>query len=189
MVPQGHSEIGREMARLVVNREGVDLVVHQLSGDVITIGRAPLNQIVIDHPTVSAQHGILARFGDSYRLEDLSSTNGIQINGVRINVAELKDGDKIRFGSVVAVFLRCAAVRSTAVGRGPNAVAHAIGYAMQRSPSHDAVIRVYDGTGNVDRHARAQGRFQSGSACLLPFRLISLPKCRIIPHNSSHAAF
>ena len=99
------------MARLVVNREGVDLVVHQLSSDVITIGRASLNHIVIDQPTVSAQHALLARFGDSYRLEDLNSTNGTQINGVRVNVAEVKDGDKIRFGSVVAVFLRDVAAK------------------------------------------------------------------------------
>jgi len=31
----------------------------------------------------------------------------------------------------------------------PNAVSNAIGYAMHRSRSHDAVIRVYDETGNV----------------------------------------
>jgi hypothetical protein len=32
----------------------------------------------------------------------------------------------------------------------------AIGYAKHRSRSHDAVIRVYDATGNViDRHAHA----------------------------------
>ena len=47
-----------------------------------------------------------ARLGDSYRLKDLHSTNGTQINGVCITDAELNDGDKIRFGSVVAVFVR-----------------------------------------------------------------------------------
>ena len=31
----------------------------------------------------------------------------------------------------------------------PNAVSNAIGYAMHRSSSHDAVIRVYDDAGNV----------------------------------------
>ena len=31
----------------------------------------------------------------------------------------------------------------------PNAISNAIGYAKHRSRSHDAVIRVYDGTGNV----------------------------------------
>jgi hypothetical protein len=32
---------------------------------------------------------------------------------------------------------------------GPNAAAHAIGYAMHRSRLHDAVIRVYDECGNM----------------------------------------
>jgi hypothetical protein len=32
---------------------------------------------------------------------------------------------------------------------GPNAVSNAIGYAKHRSRSHDAVIHVYDETGNV----------------------------------------
>jgi len=31
----------------------------------------------------------------------------------------------------------------------PNSIANAIGYAMHRSRSHDAVIRVYDEAGNV----------------------------------------
>ena len=94
------------MGWLVLNHDGTDLVVHKLLGQVITIGRVPLNHVVIDNPTVSAQHAILARLGDSYRLKDLGSTNGTQINGVCITDAELNDGDKIRFGSVVAVFVR-----------------------------------------------------------------------------------
>ena len=92
------------MARLVVNREEADLVTHELTRDIVTIGSAPLNHIVIDDPAVSAQHAILARFADSYRLKDLHSTNGTQVNGISITDAELKDGDKIQFGSVVAVF-------------------------------------------------------------------------------------
>jgi pSer/pThr/pTyr-binding forkhead associated (FHA) protein len=92
------------MARLVVNREEADLVTHELTRNIVTIGSAPLNHIVIDDPAVSAQHAILARVADSYRLKDLHSTNGTQVNGVSVSDAELKDGDKIQFGSVVAVF-------------------------------------------------------------------------------------
>jgi pSer/pThr/pTyr-binding forkhead associated (FHA) protein len=92
------------MARLVVNREEADLVTHELTRDIVTIGSAPLNHIVIDDPAVSAQHAILARVADSYRLKDLHSTNGTQVNGISITDAELKDGDKIQFGSVVAIF-------------------------------------------------------------------------------------
>lgn len=92
------------MARLVVNREEADLVTHELTRDIVTIGSAPLNHIVIDDPAVSAQHAMLARVADSYRLKDLHSTNGTQVNGISITDAELKDGDKIQFGSVVVVF-------------------------------------------------------------------------------------
>jgi pSer/pThr/pTyr-binding forkhead associated (FHA) protein len=92
------------MARLILNCEGVGLVTHELVRDIAMIGRAPSNHIVIDHPAVSAQHALLLRVRDSYWLKDLNSTNGIQINGVLVTDAELKDGDKIRFGSVLAVF-------------------------------------------------------------------------------------
>jgi hypothetical protein len=92
-----------KMACLVLICDGDDLVAHKL-GNITTIGRAPLNHIVIDNPAVSAQHAIIARSADSYRLQDLHSTNGTQVNGVPISEVELKDGDKIHFGSVVAVF-------------------------------------------------------------------------------------
>ena len=94
------------MTRLVLNPEG-DLVTHGLLRDIAFIGRAPSNHIVIDHPTVSAQHALLLRVGASYWRKDLNSTNGTQINSVLVTDAELADGDKIRFGSVVAVFVGC----------------------------------------------------------------------------------
>jgi len=91
------------MARLVLICDGDDLVAHKLS-NINTIGRAPLNHIVIDNPAVSAQHAIIAKLADSYQLQDLHSTNGTRVNGIPVTEVELKDGDKILFGSVVAVF-------------------------------------------------------------------------------------
>jgi pSer/pThr/pTyr-binding forkhead associated (FHA) protein len=79
--------------------------MHQLGGDFVFIGRAPSNHVVVDHPAVSAQHALLLRVRDSYWLMDLNSTNGTQINGVLVTDAEVKDGDKVRFGSIVAVFV------------------------------------------------------------------------------------
>ncbi len=80
--------------------------MRRLGRDIVMIGRSPLNQIVIDHPTVSAHHAVLLRTGDSYSLKDLNSANGTQVNGDFVTDAELKDGDTIRFGSVIAVFAR-----------------------------------------------------------------------------------
>jgi len=42
----------------------------------------------------------------------------------------------------------------------PNAVSNAIGYAMFRSRSHDAVIRVYDAAGNVIQTHEHAGDFK-----------------------------
>ena len=78
--------------------------MRELGRDIVMIGRAPSNQIVIEHPTVSAHHAVLLRTGASYSLKDLNSANGTQVNGDFVTDAELKDGDTIRFGSVIAVF-------------------------------------------------------------------------------------
>ena len=92
------------MARLVLDCDGIDVITHDLIGDVITIGRTPSNDVVIDHPTVSWQHAVLTKSPSGYRLKDLGSTNGTQIDGVSITDAELKDGAEIRFGYVTGVF-------------------------------------------------------------------------------------
>jgi pSer/pThr/pTyr-binding forkhead associated (FHA) protein len=92
------------MARLLFDCDGVDVIAHELIGDVITIGRVPSNDVVIDDLTVSAQHASLAKSPGGYRLRDLGSTNGTQIDGISIAEAELKDGSEIRFGYVTGVF-------------------------------------------------------------------------------------
>jgi pSer/pThr/pTyr-binding forkhead associated (FHA) protein len=92
------------MAHLILNCEGVGLEMRALGRDIVVIGRSPLNHIVIDHPTVSAHHAVLLKTGASYSLKDLSSPEGTQVNGDFVADAELKDGDRIRFGSVLGVF-------------------------------------------------------------------------------------
>ncbi len=43
---------------------------------------------------------------------------------------------------------------------GPNAIENAIGYALHRSRSHNAVIRVYDGAGRVIETHEHKGDFK-----------------------------
>jgi hypothetical protein len=59
--------------------------------------------IEIDHPTTSSRHALIlaAACPGRLKLEDIGSTNGTLLNGVRITPGtrlELKDGDRIRFG-------------------------------------------------------------------------------------------
>ena len=90
--------------------------MRDFGGDFVTIGRAPSNQVVVDHPSVSAHHAALLRTGASYSLKDLNSTNGTWINCDRVTDAELKDGDTIRFGSVTAIFAGVYRKRSSSHG-------------------------------------------------------------------------
>ena len=56
----------------------------------------------------------------------------------------------------------------------PNAASNAIGYAMHRSRSHDAVIRVYDAAGNVIETHEHQVISKSGDLLLnFPSRCLS----------------
>jgi len=71
----------------------------QLTTDTITIGRSRDNMMVLDHPQVSRYHAIIERLGTRQRITDLKSSNGVFVNGKRIEKqAWLKEGDEIRIG-------------------------------------------------------------------------------------------
>ena len=87
------------MPRLVISG-----ATHELTDNVITIGRAPDNMIVIDDPSVSGRHAQLQLAGEVYRLKDLESTHGTRINGIPVTETALRFDDRIRFGAVDALF-------------------------------------------------------------------------------------
>jgi|ERR1700736_4423143 len=78
--------------------------VHELVDEVVTIGRAPDNAIVIDDPSVSGRHAHLELSGETYRIKDLESTNGTRVNGHPITETALRFDDRIRFGAIDARF-------------------------------------------------------------------------------------
>ena len=92
------------MPKLLIKSESGAKVPHELAEELITVGRGPDNAILIDHPSVSGRHAQLQRVGDIYRLKDLDSTNGTQVNGQRVNETALRFGDRIRFGKIEALF-------------------------------------------------------------------------------------
>lgn len=50
----------------------------------LVLGRDPRNAIVVDHPQVSRRHARITRVKDVWVLEDMASTNGTWVNGVRL---------------------------------------------------------------------------------------------------------
>ncbi len=56
------------------------------------------DNIVLNDTNVSRRHAQISHKGQSWYLEDLGSTNGCQVNGVDVDVAQLKTGDLITLG-------------------------------------------------------------------------------------------
>ena len=92
------------MSKLIIQPAGAASVPHELSEEIVTIGRSAESTIQIDDPSVSGRHAQLHRVGETFHLQDLDSTNGTRVNGEKIASVALKVGDRIRFGKVDACF-------------------------------------------------------------------------------------
>lgn len=68
---------------------------------VTTIGRDVNSSIVLDDDFVSSAHAALTYRGRAWYVEDLGSTNGTFVNGVRVDeLSPLAFGDEIQVGQV-----------------------------------------------------------------------------------------
>ncbi len=74
--------------------------VFDISADLITIGRDAGNGIVLSNEsTVSRRHAQLMRQNGELTVQDLGSTNGTFVNGIRISApTPLRVGDTVQFG-------------------------------------------------------------------------------------------
>jgi pSer/pThr/pTyr-binding forkhead associated (FHA) protein len=71
------------------------------NGRVITIGRTPDNDVVLDYPMVSTRHARIVVDGPSMTIEDLGSTNGTFLGSLdrRITRSPLHPSDTVYFGT------------------------------------------------------------------------------------------
>ena len=73
------------------------------------IGRSLAAHIRFDDPTVSRRHALLHREGDTSRILDDRSLNGVFVNGKHVEMRELKDGDTLDIGRFCLHFMRLGA--------------------------------------------------------------------------------
>ncbi len=64
----------------------------------MSIGRLQDNEIILNHPLVSAHHARLVPEGETHRLSDLNSSNLTYVNGISSTSVLLKLNDEIRIG-------------------------------------------------------------------------------------------
>ena len=61
----------------------------------LLIGRRSRCDIVLDFPNVSSQHCELAFINGFWQIRDLGSSNGIKVNGERLDTKFLQPGDQV----------------------------------------------------------------------------------------------
>jgi pSer/pThr/pTyr-binding forkhead associated (FHA) protein len=82
-----------------------EIILLELSADVMHIGRSPSADIVLDDSSVSRRHALIARRGEETVILDDRSLNGIRVNGERVTEANLRNGDTIVLGQITLRFV------------------------------------------------------------------------------------
>ena len=79
-----------------------------------SIGRDPSSNVWLDSASVSRAHARIVIAQDSVSIEDCGSKNGTRIGEERVtNASPLRDGDRLRFGTVSAFYRASGAGMST----------------------------------------------------------------------------
>lgn len=90
---------------------GATLVLDGMNEGRVLVGQSSVCTLRLTDRSVSRRHAALRREANAWRLEDLASTNGTRVNGVRIKEAFLSGGELVTLGST--------SVRLTRAGAAP----------------------------------------------------------------------
>jgi hypothetical protein len=94
------SVVGESIALVLGDRR------HEIKKRQTVLGRSQSCDVRVDDPNVSRRHAELRQEGTSYWIVDLGSTNGVEVNGKRVQRAKLEDGDTVTLGESELVFSR-----------------------------------------------------------------------------------
>lgn len=92
--------ITRRQDRVLLHRLDTDERI-PLTGDAVTIGRAPDQDVVIDDSRVSRHHAVVRQQGSAWAVVDEGSSNGTRLNGSTLaarRATTLRPGDSIEIG-------------------------------------------------------------------------------------------
>ncbi|MCP5464863.1 MAG: FHA domain-containing protein [Deltaproteobacteria bacterium] len=75
----------------------LEQTVYELKANT-SIGRSPSNDVILKAPKVSRQHAAINVYNNQYIIIDLKSSNGVYVNGNKVDEAVLQDGDEVSIG-------------------------------------------------------------------------------------------
>lgn len=73
--------------------------------DMVTIGRAKDNDIILENLSVSRNHVRIKHENEEYFIVDLNSANGTYVNGIKITKTALSDNDVVAVGKYRLIFV------------------------------------------------------------------------------------
>ncbi|MFC1533923.1 FHA domain-containing protein [Thermodesulfobacteriota bacterium] len=85
----------------VLGKKGKKII---LGEEEVIIGRIPDCDIQLLVENVSREHARIIYRNEEYQIEDLGSTNGIYLNGIKVQKCILRDNDLIEIGGVKIQF-------------------------------------------------------------------------------------
>jgi len=94
----------KQQAFLEIIGRSEDNEVIELGEGEIIIGRSPACKLRLPSKNVSRKHARIFFRNDEYYIEDLGSTNGTYVNGIRVVKCALKKNDLIYIGGVRILF-------------------------------------------------------------------------------------
>jgi len=95
----GPPTVNLRKCKLVVLKGSERGTEHVISSDVIRVGKAEDNDLVVTEETVSRVHFEIVRDAKGYLLRDLGSTNGTFLDGAEIREAYIRAGSVIAAGA------------------------------------------------------------------------------------------
>ncbi|WP_243294761.1 FHA domain-containing protein [Geothrix mesophila] len=91
------------MAKLLVH-ESAGTREFEIVDEEVHMGRELDNTLRLPDPSISRHHCVLRKVGGGYEIQDLQSSNGVLVNGNRVQSSPLRNGDRITLGQVQLTF-------------------------------------------------------------------------------------
>jgi hypothetical protein len=93
-------------ATLTLYEGGTPTRTYALAKPLVTLGRLPESDVVVNDPGASRQHARIGSANGEFVITDLGSTNGTLVNDQEVHERSLEDGDRITIGETVLEFRR-----------------------------------------------------------------------------------
>ena len=91
------------MAKLLVH-ESAGVREFEIIDNEVQMGRELDNTLRLPDPSISRHHCVIRKVGGGFEIQDLQSSNGVLVNGNRVQASPLRDGDRITLGQVQLTF-------------------------------------------------------------------------------------